>query len=132
MLTVARDDVTTSGVIAHSVFCSIAAAVVVNVHFLFLLGRLTVEFIVLWVVDGVTIDFLGWLREEVVWGKEVPEVPLGLLLNDVGLVELVLGDVWVVTWGPVVDWCRLELCRFKEVDSGAPSVVKVVIPIPWW
>ena len=105
--------------------------VVVDVFFFCLGWLLLVKFVVLWVIDWVTIDWLfGWCVE-VVWLEEVSEVEVWVLVVYVNIVILILGDVWEVTWSAIVYWCCLEWLWFGKINLGSTGVVEVVIPVPW-
>ena len=111
------------------VFFLVFGEVGMDVLLLFLLLGLSVELVVLWVVNGVSVVILSDWLEEFIWGEEVTELVVDFLLDDVGVVVLVLGDVWVVARGVPVNWLGDEWSWLVEVDSSATVVVEVVVPV---
>lgn len=99
-------------------------------RWLFLL-RFLVELVVLWVVDGVSIEvFLGW-GVELIWLEELSEVLVVFLWLHIDVVVLVCWDVREETWGLVGDWSGNEWLWLSEVNPCWSLVVEVVVPVSW-
>ena len=102
-----------------------------DVSFLWLRWLFLVKFVVLRVVDGVTVDwFVGWLIE-VICLEKVTEVEVRVLVIDINKVILILRNVWEVGWGSIINWLCYERLWSAEINLGSTCVVKVVIPVPW-
>ena len=54
-----------------------------------------------------------------------------VLLNDINIVILILGNVWEIGWGSVINWLCFERLWFAKVNLSSSCVVEVVIPVPW-
>jgi len=70
----------------------------------FFLMLLFVKFVVSGLVDGITVHFFGWKRVEGVWGEEITEIVVSVLLLNFLVGVLELGKEWQVLWQFIINW----------------------------
>ena len=105
--------------------------VVMDVLFFWLWRLFLMELVVLWVVDGVTIDWLGWLFIESVWFEEVTEFVVSVLFFNVDIIVLEFRNVWQELWESPGGWSSLEWLWLAEVNLGWSGVMEMVVPVSW-